>query len=82
MKKIISKLNGDLNPIIQSTNLDVTIMWAVFKVLGKQHANQLSDLNVSCLGKNLDPGPGFEPGLKESESLVLPLNYPGSGFSA
>ena len=40
-----------------------------------------------CLGNSgealgeekMDPGTGFEPVLMESESIVLPLNYPGSG---
>ncbi len=30
-------------------------------------------------GKNLAGGPGFEPRLTESESVVLPLNYPPTG---
>ena len=36
-------------------------------------------IEQNCIRNSMAGGPGFEPGLAESESAVLPLNYPPAG---
>jgi hypothetical protein len=36
----------------------------------------MNQILVGFAGKNRAAGPGFEPGLSDSESLVLPLHHP------
>ena len=46
------------------------------EVLEVQPRGLMNQILVGFAGKNKAAGPGFEPGLSDSESLVLPLHHP------
>ena len=49
---------------------------------GKKKKRRLTLTAVSSNYQNVAPGLGFEPRQRDSESLVLPLHYPGINIPA